>query len=246
MLQGMEVAEADMPHYSDCEDEDRDLIAEAFGTSHLYTDDDVDPTGSHFYRDNDTADYPRIDQSSNKEYTELVPATVTELCAQDSNVDQSNDTVAFKNGNQIDIDGNDGDNDNMNSRPRRRSTRNKSASKTNGGRVSKKGKEKLVSAITRKQVNKKTGKTVKTEPKVDDMFVVKPNETKKQAVRRVKNNLASRDFRSRKKSKLSDMLERCDYLETENEALRNDLTSVEEVVRILKEGLIRGARNLAH
>ena len=71
---------------------------------------------------------------------------------------------------------------------------------------------------------------------------VKSHETKKRAIRRVKNNMASREFRSRKKTKLEVNTEKVSHLERENEKLRSDLQSVEDVVRILKDGLVKNAQ----
>jgi len=73
--------------------------------------------------------------------------------------------------------------------------------------------------------------------------VVKPNETVKEAQRRIKNNSASREFRSRKKTKLEEMLVTEDSLRTHNSMMRNDLALVEEVVQILKDGLVSSARH---
>ena len=74
----------------------------------------------------------------------------------------------------------------------------------------------------------------------------KPHETKQDAIRRVKNNLASRDFRSRKKYRLEDLLTSEQELIVQNKQLKGDIASIEEVVNVLKEGLIENARNRHH
>lgn len=66
----------------------------------------------------------------------------------------------------------------------------------------------------------------------------KANESKQQAIRRVKNNVASKVFRSKRKSKLENMLTQEANLDKENATLRRDLSLVTEVVSLLKEGLV--------
>jgi len=232
----MQVPEGVLPPYSECEDsyEDRDLIAEAFGTSHLYTDMDIKPTDSL-----------NTNELESKEYADLVPATVSDICAQEADVNNDNNQPKSDEFDSVTEGDVKEECNEVELTPRRRSSRNKSTSSNNGGRVSRKGKQKLITSKPTNTANKQKGrKSAKTDNEVE-MFAVKPHESKKQAVRRVKNNLASRDFRSRKRSKLSDMLEQADELVVENEALRVDLASVEAVVKLLKEGLIAGARNLA-
>lgn len=66
----------------------------------------------------------------------------------------------------------------------------------------------------------------------------KPNESKQQALRRVKNNIASKVFRSKRKNKLEDLITREEELIKENRLLGKDLAMVTAVVAQLKQGLI--------
>lgn len=79
-------------------------------------------------------------------------------------------------------------------------------------------------------------------PKLDDGSLVvnqKPHESERQAIRRVKNNFASKVFRSKRRSKLELMLTQEEELTQENSAIRRDLSMVTEVVAMLKEGLVK-------
>lgn len=96
--------------------------------------------------------------------------------------------------------------------------------------------------VSKKSNSKITKRFNKAAVKLADC-VVKPNETVKEAQRRIKNNSASREFRSRKKTKLEEMLVTEDSLRTHNSVMRNDLALVEEVVQILKDGLVNSARH---
>ncbi|XP_067930314.1 uncharacterized protein [Watersipora subatra] len=92
---------------------------------------------------------------------------------------------------------------------------------------------------TKSKVEKSRKQT--SHKKLGDV-IPKPHETQKAAIRRVKNNAASRVFRSRKKNKLEDLIEQEEQLDTENRVLRRDLEKVEEVVRVMKECLVSSAK----
>lgn len=95
------------------------------------------------------------------------------------------------------------------------------------------------------KVGRKSSKSKKQKAMASvqlDEVKVKPHETKKEAIRRVKNNMASKVFRSRKKYKLEDLLAKEEELVEENRLLRTDVEAVEEMVKVLKEGLISSAK----
>lgn len=71
---------------------------------------------------------------------------------------------------------------------------------------------------------------------------VKPHETKKQAIRRVKNNAASKVCRRTRKNKLQDMFSQSDELLAKNVELKRKIAEVESVVSLLKEHLIKATK----
>lgn len=87
------------------------------------------------------------------------------------------------------------------------------------------------------------GKVTKVKSTIDKV-IVKPNETKKEAVRRVKNNMASRVFRHKRRSNLEKLLSREEELVRRNRDMRKDVEMVEEMVQLLKEGLVNSAKSI--
>lgn len=71
---------------------------------------------------------------------------------------------------------------------------------------------------------------------------VKPHETKKQAIRRVKNNAASRVCRRQRKNRLTTNMDRVKELVASNDQLRQRLSEIEGVVSLLKEHLVKATR----
>ncbi|XP_067932410.1 uncharacterized protein [Watersipora subatra] len=68
---------------------------------------------------------------------------------------------------------------------------------------------------------------------------VKAHETKKEAIRRVKNNAASRVCRRQRKTRLTTNTQRIAELTASNGALTEQIRSIESVVLLLKENLVR-------
>jgi hypothetical protein len=71
---------------------------------------------------------------------------------------------------------------------------------------------------------------------------VKPHETKKQAIRRVKNNAASKVCRKRRKNKFATNTEKISELLQANADLQKNIDSVQNVVDILREHLVKVTR----
>lgn len=72
--------------------------------------------------------------------------------------------------------------------------------------------------------------------------VVKPNETKKQAIRRVKNNAASRVCRKQRKNRLVTNAAKAEELTKKNKELLATIANVQSVVDLLKEHLVNATR----
>lgn len=68
--------------------------------------------------------------------------------------------------------------------------------------------------------------------------VVKPYETRKQAIRRVKNNASSRVCRRQRKTRLTTNIGKVAELVSKRDELRRDVQEVEDMVRLLKEHLV--------
>jgi len=71
---------------------------------------------------------------------------------------------------------------------------------------------------------------------------VKPHETKKQAIRRVKNNAASKVCRRTRKNKQKDMCALAQELSDKNKSLMREIGEVESLVRLLKEHLVKATK----
>lgn len=71
---------------------------------------------------------------------------------------------------------------------------------------------------------------------------VKSHETKKQAIRRVKNNAASRVCRKQRKNKLVTNISKVDGLVAKNIELRKQISDVESIVSLLKEHLVKATK----
>jgi len=68
---------------------------------------------------------------------------------------------------------------------------------------------------------------------------LKPNETRKQAIRRIKNNAASKVCRRQRKSRFKENSTRVEELMMRNAELQNDLITIQGVVEILKDHLVK-------
>jgi len=68
---------------------------------------------------------------------------------------------------------------------------------------------------------------------------LKPNETRKQAIRRIKNNAASKVCRRQRKSRFKENSTRVEELMMRNAELQNDLITIQVVVEILKDHLVK-------
>lgn len=68
---------------------------------------------------------------------------------------------------------------------------------------------------------------------------LKPNETRKQAIRRIKNNAASKVCRSQRKSRFKENSARVKELMLRNAELHNDLINIQGVVEFLKDHLVK-------
>lgn len=68
---------------------------------------------------------------------------------------------------------------------------------------------------------------------------VKPHETHKQAIRRVKNNAASRVCRKQRKNRLTTNMEKAAELMEKNAQLRKSLSEIENFVSLLKDHLVK-------
>lgn len=71
---------------------------------------------------------------------------------------------------------------------------------------------------------------------------VKAHETKKMAIRRVKNNAASRVCRKTRKNKLVTNISKVDELTARNSELRKRISDVESLVSLLKEQLVKATK----
>lgn len=71
---------------------------------------------------------------------------------------------------------------------------------------------------------------------------VKPHETKKQAVRRVKNNAASKVCRRQRKNKFATNVQEIERLTKANDDLKQSITGVQAVVDLLREHLVHATR----
>lgn len=71
---------------------------------------------------------------------------------------------------------------------------------------------------------------------------VKPHETKKQAIRRVKNNAASRVCRKQRKNRLVNNMSKVEELVAKNNDLRKQISDVENLVSLLKEHLVKATK----
>ena len=69
--------------------------------------------------------------------------------------------------------------------------------------------------------------------------VVKPHETNKQAIRRVKNNAASRVCRRQRKNRLTTNIDKMAELTAKNRELLAKIAEAESVVSLLKNHLIK-------
>lgn len=67
----------------------------------------------------------------------------------------------------------------------------------------------------------------------------KPHETKKQAMRRVKNNAASRVCRKQRRNRLTTNMGKVGDLMAQNEKLTQSIKQVEDLVSLLKEHLVK-------
>lgn len=106
--------------------------------------------------------------------------------------------------------------------------------------------EALVTTTTdRKQRRKlsRRGRRLASPIAVKGGVITKPNETRQEAIRRIKNNQASRDCRGRRRSRYELGMARIDELNEDNTTLRQKIADVEEVVRTLREGLISHGKN---
>lgn len=72
--------------------------------------------------------------------------------------------------------------------------------------------------------------------------VVKPHETKKQAIRRVKNNAASKVCRKQRKNRFATNAAAMEELAKKNKELQENIASVQSVVDLLKEHLVSVTR----
>lgn len=70
-------------------------------------------------------------------------------------------------------------------------------------------------------------------------IVIKPHETKKQAVRRVKNNAASKVCRKQRKTKFTTNVQKIAVLTKTNSELKCSIASIESVVELLREHLVK-------
>ena len=71
---------------------------------------------------------------------------------------------------------------------------------------------------------------------------IKPHETKKQAIRRVKNNAASRVCRKQRKNRLVTNISKVEDLIAKNKDLRKQISDVEKLVSLLKEHLVKATK----
>jgi hypothetical protein len=71
---------------------------------------------------------------------------------------------------------------------------------------------------------------------------IKPNETKKQAIRRVKNNAASKVCRKQRKNRFSNNVQKIEELTRLNGELRARLDSMQRVVSILQDHLVTATK----